>query len=77
MINKIGICDKCKGFDYKEIIKKLDSLNYKFEYNIGCQNFCGIGRTRCFLILNNIPIVADNQNELIEKVINELKKRSN
>lgn len=76
MINEVRICDKCRGFNHEKIISRLKKFDYKFNFVIGCQNFCGIGSRKSFLILNNIPIIADNEDELINKVLDELKKRS-
>lgn len=67
-MNKIGICNKCKGVNYKSIIQKIKELDSDIQINIGCQNFCGIGRTKPFVILNHIPIIADNENELLNKI---------
>lgn len=68
MKNKFGICDKCKGVDYKSIIGKIKEIDKDAEIVLGCQNFCGIGRSKPFVILNHIPIIADNENELINKI---------
>lgn len=66
--NEIRICDKCKGFNYQNIIKSIKELDNNANIMIGCQNFCGIGRTKAFIILNNIPIIADNETELLIKI---------
>lgn len=68
MKNKFGICDKCKGVDYKSLISKIKQIDNNAEITLGCQNFCGIGRTKPFVILNHIPIIADDENELITKI---------
>lgn len=67
-MNKIGICNKCKGVNYKSIIQKIKELDNTIQINIGCQNFCGIGRTKPFVILNHIPIIANNEDELLDKI---------
>ena len=67
-MSKYKICDKCKGFDYKKIISEIKKIDNAAEFEIGCQNFCGVGRTKPFVILNNKPIIADNINELINKI---------
>lgn len=65
---KVSICDKCKGFDYKKVIKELDS-NYKdITYQIGCNNMCGIGRKKIVVIVDNKPVIAASINELIDKI---------
>lgn len=67
-MNKYGICDKCKAVNTKSIVSKIKEFDKTAEFLIGCQNFCGIGRTKPFVILNNIPIIAENEEELIEKI---------
>ncbi len=67
-MNKIGICNKCKAVNYKSIIQKVKGLDNNIQINIGCQNFCGIGRTKPFVILNNIPIIAENEDDLLNKI---------
>lgn len=67
-MNKIGICDKCKAVNHKSIIQKVKRLDNNIQINIRCQNFCGIGRTKPFVILNNIPIIAENEDDLLNKI---------
>lgn len=67
-MNKIGICNKCNGVNYESIIQKIKELDNTIQINIGCQNFCGIGRTKPFVILNHIPIIANNEDELLDKI---------
>lgn len=68
MKNKYGICDKCKGVAYKSIINKIKEFDKDAEISLGCQNFCGIGRSKPFVIINHIPIIADNEDDLINKI---------
>ena len=62
------ICDKCKGTNYKTLVPKLKEMGQNVQIQIGCQNFCGIGRSKSFVIVDHIPIIAENEKELIEKV---------
>ena len=65
---EVRICDKCKGFKYKEV---MDALNKNFpniKYTLGCNNMCGIGRSKVVAVVNNHPLVADTVEELIEKI---------
>ncbi len=43
-------------------------MGQNVQIQIGCQNFCGIGRSKSFVIVDHIPIIAENEKELIEKV---------
>ncbi len=74
MINKYKICNKCKAVNYQSIINEIKKFDDTAIFNIGCQNFCGIGRNKPFIILNNIPFIADNEKELIEKIKHKLNK---
>lgn len=65
---KISICDKCKGFDYKKIMKLLDEKYNNIKYEIGCNNMCGIGRNKIVVFIDDIPVVANDINELIKKI---------
>ncbi len=68
MKNEYRICDKCKGVDHLSLTNKIKEFDPNAEIIIGCQNFCGIGRTKSFVILNHIPIIADTEDELINKI---------
>ena len=67
-MNEFRICDKCKGTNVSTLEKKLKELDPSANIKIGCQNMCGIGAKKPFAIVNHIPIVAEDENELIEKV---------
>lgn len=51
----------------KTLIPALKALA-DVEIKIGCQNLCGIGRDKSFVIVDHVPIIADNEKELLEKV---------
>ena len=70
-LNIIKICDKCKGTNINTLLPKLKQLK-NISIEIGCQNLCGIGRTKSFCILNNIPIIADNEEDLLYKIKEKL-----
>ena len=67
-MNKMGICDKCKAINYSSIIKKVRELDSSISVIVGCQNMCGIGRNKPFVILNNKPIIGENERDLIKKI---------
>ena len=69
-MNKYKICNKCKGFDHKKLIDEIKKFDKDASIEIGCQNFCGIGMTKAFIILNNKHIIANNIEELISKLKN-------
>lgn len=71
MSNEFRICDKCKATNVDTLIPRLKKIDPNSEIKIGCQNFCGIGMTKSFAIINNIPVIAPNEDELIDK-INEI-----
>ena len=67
-MNQFRVCDKCKGTNLKSLLPKLKEIDVQSEVIIGCQNFCGIGAKKPFVICNHVPIVADTEDELIEKI---------
>ena len=70
---KISICDKCKGINFVSLLKEIKELFPNAEFEIGCNNMCGIGRSKVVVIINNKPLIADTEEELINKI----KKESN
>lgn len=67
-MNQFAICPKCASNKTKELVSKLRSIDSEAKIIEGCQNLCGIGRTKLFVIVNHIPVIADNMDELIDKV---------
>ena len=72
-MNQFGICPTCAGDKTKELISRLKEIDNKAEIIEGCQNLCGIGRTKLFVVVNHIPVIADNLDELIGKVKENIK----
>lgn len=62
------VCDKCKGTNIKTLVPKLKEIDPQAQIDIRCHNLCGIGRTKPFVIVNHIPVIADTEEELLEKV---------
>lgn len=65
---KISICDKCKYFKHKEVMKEIDANFKNIKYDIGCNNMCGVGMNKYVVILNDRPIIAGTLDELIKKM---------
>lgn len=68
MNNEIKICNKCDSINIKTIIPKIKQLDSTCDIKIGCCNFCTICRENAFLIKNGIPIIAKDEDSLIEKL---------
>lgn len=62
------VCDRCKGTNIKTLLPKLKEMGKDAQIQVGCQNFCGVGRSKSFVIVDHIPIIAENENELLEKL---------
>lgn len=65
----IKVCNKCKGTNIDTLVPRIKEIYPEAEIEIGCQNMCGIGYSKSFLILDFIPIIANHEDELIEKLI--------
>lgn len=73
-MNQFQICNQCKAINVNSLSKKIKALDEHAQIIVGCANMCGIGRTKNFVILNHIPIVAESEEELITKIKSQLKK---
>lgn len=73
LMNKIGICDKCKAVNYRSIISKVKKIDQNAQFIVRCQNMCGIGRNKPFAIVNNKPLIGENEEDLVNKIKDMLK----
>ena len=76
MSNEFRICNQCRGVNVTSLEKKLKEMDPNAKILIGCQNVCGIGRTKPFVIVNHKLVVGNTEEEVLEQVKKEINKNT-
>lgn len=65
----VKICDKCRGTKIETLVPKLKKITSIKKIEIGCRNFCGIGFLKPVALVDNMPVITEDEDSLIEEII--------
>lgn len=71
-MHKVELCDKCKATNIDSLVPKIKKISNDIDIKIHCIQYCGVGRDKIVILVDNKPIIGNNEEDVINKLRDKL-----